>query len=210
MQSVTHAAWITVAALVLASAFVQEAPATGATQRVAWSQPATIDSHALYSKAAAKAHPRSMPEAGEIHSPGLLDRVARRMNGGLLPETQATEESRRTIDALRAYAASRDAVHYGEAARRVMHLASWNARGATGYATAAEEARTVAWTLALGYDWLAPRLDAAQKDRILGALRVRTNDLKKDASPDSSATLTAILTLVAGDMPEARVWLVQN
>lgn len=210
MQSVTHAAWITVAALVLASAFVQEAPATGSSRQAAWTPPAAIDSHALYSKAAAKAHPRSMPEAGEIHGPGLLDRVARRMNGGLLPETQATEESRRTIDALRAYAASRDGAHYAEAVRRVMHLASWDARGATGYAAAAEEARTVAWTLALGYDWLAPRLEAPQKDRILGVLRVRTADLKRDASPDSSATLTAILTLVAGDLPEARVWLVQH
>jgi hypothetical protein len=207
---VTHAAWITVGALVLTSAFVQEAPATGAIRTAARPQAAMVDSHALYSKAAAKAHPRSMPEAGEIHSPGLLDRVARRMNGGLLPETQATEESRRAIDALRAYAATRDAGHYTEALRRVMHLASWNARGTTGYAAAAEDARTVAWTLALGYDWLAPRLDEAQKDRILGALRVRTADLKRDTSHDSSATLTAILTLVAGDLPEAGVRLVQN
>jgi hypothetical protein len=179
VRSLTHAAWITVLALVLTSAFVQEAPATG-VRAAAWSQPPMVDSHALYSKAAAKAHPRSMPEAGEIHSAGLLDRVARRMGGGLLPETQATEESRRAIDALRAYAA------------------------------AAEEARTVAWTLALGYDWLAPRLDETSKHRILGALRVRTADLKRDPSPDSTATLTAILTLVAGDLPEARVWLVQN
>ena len=204
----THAAFITVVTLVLTSGFVQEAPATGAATAV--TQPATAGAHALFVKAAAKAHPRSMPEAGEVHSHGLLDRVARRMNGALLPETQATEESRRAIDALRAYAASRDAAHYEEAARRVMHLASWNPRGATGYAMAAEDARTVAWTLALGFDWLEPRLDDAQKDRILGALRVRASDLKRDTSPDSSATLTAILTLVAGDLPEARVWLVQN
>lgn len=209
MRSLTHAAWITILALVLASAFIQEAPAT-AVRATAWPQPAMIDSRALYSKAAAKAHPRSMPEAGEIHSAGLLDRVARRMGGGLLPETQATEESRRAIDALRAYAASRDSAHYKEALRRVMHLASWDPRGATGYAAAAEEARTVAWTLALGYDWLAPKLEETGKHRILGALRVRTADLKRDTSPDSSATLTAILTLVAGDLPEARVWLVQN
>lgn len=207
MHSITHAAWITVAALVLTSAFVQEAPATGATHRA---QPPSPGSQALYAKAAAKAHPRSMPEAGEIESAGLLDRVARRMNGTLLPDTQATEESRRAIDALRAYAASRDAGHYAEAVRRVMHLASWDPRGATSYAVAAEDARTVAWALALGYDWLSPRLDEAQKDRILAALRIRSTDLKRDASPDSTATLTAILTLVAGDMPEARVWLVQN
>jgi hypothetical protein len=190
-----YAAWITVLALTFTSVFAAEEARA---------------KDGLYTKAAAKAHPRSMPDAGEIHSAGLLERVARRMNGGLLPETQAMEESRRAIEALRAYAASRDTAHYKEALRRVLHVASWNPRGATGYATAAEDSRTVAWTLALGYDWLEPRLDAAQKARILGVLRVRAGDLKQDATPDSTATLTAILTLVAGDMPEARVWLVQN
>lgn len=204
---VTHAAWITVVTLVLTSAYVQEAPATGAPQVVELPAPG---SQALYAKAAAKAHPRSMPEAGEVHSAELLERVARRMNGTLLPETQATEESRRAIDALRAYAASRDTSHFAEALRRVMHLASWDPRGATAYTAAAEDARTVAWTLALGFDWLEPQLDQASKDRILGALRVRASDLKKDTSPDSTATLTAILTLVAGDLPDARIWVVQN
>jgi hypothetical protein len=207
VHSLSHAAWITVVALGLMSASIEEAPAIGAAGDV---RAAVAGSPALYARAAAKAHPRSMPEAGEVHSPGLLDRVARRMHGGLLPETQATEESRRAIDALRAYAATRDSAHYKEALRRVMHLASWDPRGASGYTLAPEDSRTVAWTLALGFDWLEPRLDAVQKDQILGALRVRAADLKRDTSPDSTATLTAILTLVAGDMPEARVWVVRN
>lgn len=207
MHKLSHAAWITVVALGLMSAFIEEAPATGAAGDV---KAAAVATPVLYERAAAKAHPRSMPEAGEVHSHGLLDRVARRMQGGLLPETQATEESRRAIDALRAYAATRDGAHYKEALRRVMHLASWDPRGASGYALAAEDSRTVAWALALGFDWLEPRLEAAQKDQLLGVLRVRAADLKRDTSPDSTATLTAILTLVAGDMPDARVWVVQN
>lgn len=207
MHSLSHAAWITVVALGLMSASIEEAPATGAAGDV---QAAAVGTPALYARAAAKAHPRSMPEAGEVHSHGLLDRVARRMQGGLLPETQATEESRRAIDALRAYAATRDSAHYSEALRRVLHLASWDPHGVSGYALAAEDSRTVAWALALGFDWLEPRLDPAQKVQLLGVLRVRAADLKRDTSPDSTATLTAILTLVAGDMPEARVWVVRN
>jgi hypothetical protein len=193
------AAW-TIALALAASALINGAQANGPQ----------AGTQALYAKAAAKAHPRSMPEASEIHSPGLLDRVARRMNGGLLPETQAMEESRRVIDALRAYAASRNSTHYGEALRRLLHLASWDPRGPSGYRSAAEDSRTVAWALALGYDWLAPQLLTQQKNRILDVLRIRAADLQKDTSPDSTATLTAILALVAGDMPDARVWLVQN
>jgi hypothetical protein len=151
-----------------------------------------------------------MPDAGEIMSPELVARVERRTNGALLPEVQAAEESRRTIEALRAYAASRDARHYKEALRRALHVASWDPRGATGTSSAPEDSRTVAWTLALAYDWLAPGLDATQKQKFLGALKARAGDLARDASPDSTATVTVISTLVAGDLPEARVWLVQN
>lgn len=194
-----QAVWVAVAAAILLIAVIEQAMSAEGTA-----------ARSVYTRAAAKAHPRSMPQAGEISSPELTARVERRMKGGLLPQSQATEESRRAIEALRVYAASREARHYEEALRRSLHIAAWDPRGATGYTAAPEDSRTVAWTLALAYDWLEPRLDEAQKRSLLDTLRVRAADLSRDTSPDSAATLTAISTLVAGDMPEARVWLVQN
>ena len=150
---------------------------------------------------------RSLPMNGERPSEALMREVERRRGGALLPESHAVEESRRTIAALRAYADTGADADFREALRRARHLASWNPRGRTAYANAPEDSRSIAWALALAYDWLSPRLDTTQKNLLLSPLRVRTDDMFEDLSPRSRPTLAAIAAMLAGDVPESKSWL---
>jgi hypothetical protein len=75
--------------------------------------------------------------------------------------------------------------------------------------------RTVAWTLALGYDWTYDYLSANQKQAILASIRARTQPMYEDIMKrittypyDSHGNVTlnivaAIGVLMAGDIPEA-------
>lgn len=140
----------------------------------------------------------------EAVSADMVREVQRRLNGTLLSERHALEESRRTIAALRVYAATGEQHFFSDALRRARHLAAWNPRGRTD-----EDSRSVAWALALAYDWLGPRLDNTQKTQLLAPLRERTNELINVVSPDGRPTLLAIATLLAGDVPESKLWLVK-
>lgn len=150
---------------------------------------------------------RSLPAAVEAPSAQLRREVERRRGGPLLPETRAREESRRTIAALRVYAATGAEKDFQEALRRARHVASWNPRGATAHARAPKDSRTIAWTLTLAYDWLSPRLDTVQRNLLLSPLRVRADDMFDEFLPESVPTLTAIATLLAGEVPESKSWL---
>lgn len=164
--------------------------------------------NALYAQSAAMAHPRSLRDAAGLHNSEKLPAVDWRLGGALLPEAQALEEATRTVAVLRAYAATAALEYFDDALRRARHIATWNARGASAHANRRDDSRTIAWTLALAYDQLAPRLDAAHKILLLGALKVRAADMYQDDSLDGQtlAVLAAIATLVAGDLPEAHAW----
>lgn len=173
-------------------------------------EPALIDSPAarFYESAAQLERPRSLREAAALHTAAHAREVDRSLGGALLPEARAAEEARRAIAVLRAYAATGEEKYFADALRRARHLAAWNPRGATAHARAPEDSRSIAWTLALAYDRLAPRLDTAQKNVILSPLRVRAADLYQDDSLDAEAlaALAGIATLLAGDLPEAKAW----
>jgi hypothetical protein len=79
-------------------------------------------------------------------------------------------------------------------------------------------ARMLAWALALGYDWLHPRLDPASRKVILSSLEKRLGHMHDDViggrsrvaryPRDSHGQLTVVMlgmmaTLVAGDLPQA-------
>lgn len=107
-----------------------------------------------------------------------------------------------------------------EAVRRVMHLAAWDTRGSTGLVQHNQATRTILLTLAIGYDWFHDALSAAQKRRLLDAIRERGDDLYKQLlvsqtlqrNPyDSWASFTltflvAAAPLVAGELPQAQAW----
>src|SRR5258706_6585005 len=94
-----------------------------------------------------------------------------------------------------------------------MNLASWNSRGAVGYAANDMASRTVAWTLALGYDWMHDQLNTFQKAAIVAAIRAHVQPMYNDIVPrlsrypfDSHGNVTltmtaAIAALMAGDSP---------
>jgi hypothetical protein len=177
---------------------------------VSFAGPAQIESPAarFHERAAQLERPRSLRDAAALHTAEHAREVDRRLGGALLPETRAVQEAQRTVAVLRAYAATGEEKYFAESLRRARHLAAWNPRGASAHARAPGDSRTIAWTLALAYDRLAPRLDAAQKNVILSPLRVRAADLYQDDSLDAEAlaALAGIATLLAGDLPEAKAW----
>ena len=128
-------------------------------------------------------------------------------------------ESKRASASAFAWAVTRQPAYGADGARRLMNLASWNSRGAVGYAANDMASRTVAWTLALGYDWMHDQLNTFQKAAIVAAIRAHVQPMYNDIVPrlsrypfDSHGNVTltmtaAIAALMAGDIPEADQWL---
>ena len=86
-------------------------------------------------------------------------------------------------------------------------------------------ARFMTFVLALGYDWLHPRLDAATRSRLQAVLKARMGQMYGElvgersriaARPrdshgiQTSIMLGAMLPLVAGDIPEADAWMART
>ncbi len=130
----------------------------------------------------------------------------------------ATESKRAMASAL-AYAMTRQPSHGADGTRRLMNMASWSTRGPVGYAHNDMASRTIAWTLALGYDWMHDHLSPLQKAAIVASIKGHANPMFHDIAPrisrypyDShgnvSLTLVAAIgALMAGDIPEADEWL---
>jgi hypothetical protein len=128
-------------------------------------------------------------------------------------------EQKRTLAAALAWAGTHERRHGEDAARRLMAQAMWSLSGPISYKVNDMANRTVAWTLALGYDWTYDYLSANQKQVILASIRARTQPMYEDimkritAYPyDSHGNVTlnivaAIGVLMAGDIPEADNWV---
>lgn len=143
--------------------------------------------------------------AQEMPSAEVMREAEFRREGALLPAHLAVEESRRAIAVLRAYAATGDERHFHEALRRARHLAQLDPRESS-----LDDSLTIAWTLALACEWLAPRLDAGMRDALLAPLRARAGMLFNKAWPESLPALTVIARLLAGhDQDDTRLWLLK-
>jgi hypothetical protein len=128
-------------------------------------------------------------------------------------------ESKRAMSSALAWALTRQPAYGMDGARRLMNLASWNPRGPVGYKSNDMASRTIAWTLALGYDWMPDALNAFQKAAIVAAIKAHAQPMFDDIAPrisrypyDSHGNVTltviaAIGALMAGDIPEADEWL---
>ena len=130
-------------------------------------------------------------------------------------------EQKRTLAAAYAWAVTKDARFGADAARRLLAQASWSTTGPIAFANNDMASRTVAWTLALGYDWAYDYLDPSQKRAILAAIRTRTNDMYNqyiatnqittypyDSHGNLTLTITAAIgTLMAGEIAEADQWV---
>ncbi|HUQ27811.1 MAG TPA: DUF4962 domain-containing protein [Usitatibacter sp.] len=128
-------------------------------------------------------------------------------------------EQKRTLASALAWAGTRDRRHGEDAARRLMAQVAWSTTGPISYKNNDTANRTVAWTLALGYDWTYEYLSAQQKLAIAAAIRARTQPMFEDIMKritvypyDSHGNITlntvaAIGALMAGDIPEADNWV---
>lgn len=128
-------------------------------------------------------------------------------------------EQKRALGAALAWAATHQSQYGDDAARRMLGLARWNPAGATSYKKNDMANRTVAWTLALAYDWAEDRLTPTQRQQVLAAIEARTQPMFDDVSLrlasypyDSHGNLTlgivaAIGTLMVGEIPAAERWV---
>ncbi|HZM33728.1 MAG TPA: hypothetical protein VFC18_04470 [Burkholderiales bacterium] len=119
--------------------------------------------------------------AQEVPSAALMREVETRCGGTLLPAQHATEEARRTIAAMRAYAGTGNESYYREALRRALHIAAFDTRDSS-----ARDSRNIAWALALAHHWLSPRLDEAHKQALLEPLRARVRQWLEGSERDYS------------------------
>jgi hypothetical protein len=131
-------------------------------------------------------------------------------------------EQKRALNSALAYAATKNGKYGDDGARRLMAMAGWNVSGPIGFKSNDMASRNVAWTLALGYDWMNDYLSAEQKAAILDAIRIRTREMYNEYIATSEITknpydshgnltltiMAAIASLVAGDIPEADKWVV--
>ena len=152
----------------------------------------------------------------KLHTPVQAEPTAR-SDGSNYDDTVA--EQKRTLGAALAWAVTREDRFAADASRRLLAQARWSPNGAISYARNDMANRTVAWTLALGYDWMHERLQSGEKAEILAAIRARTQPMHADVVPrlaaypyDSHGNVTlvivaAIAALTAGDIPEADAWL---
>jgi hypothetical protein len=162
----------------------------------------------------------------------LLEEVDGKMHLAVEPEPKAESknsnyeatvaEQKRALNSALAWAATKQGKYGDDGARRLMAMAGWNASGAIGFKNNDMASRNVAWTLALGYDWMNEYLSPEQKSAILEAIRFRTRDMYNEYIAtgeitkypyDSHGNLTltimaAIASLVAGDIPDADKWVV--
>jgi hypothetical protein len=133
----------------------------------------------------------------------------------------AVSEQKRTLAAALAWAGTHDRRCGEDAARRLMAQAAWSTTGPIAYRTNDMASRTVAWTLALGFDWTYDYLSAQQKQAIVAAIRARTQPMFEDMMKriavypyDSHGNVTlnvvaAIGVLMAGEIVEADEWVKQ-
>jgi hypothetical protein len=200
------------------------------------------DMKELLARVKAKPHPRGLPDAAtlkkmaEQRSQGVaklrqeVDKWSRRP---LMPmpnsessgkdNSQVYDETKRTMNALAAYALTGDERYYQESVRLLKSMAAWDPNGTTSYNRRGMNmgARTMTYALVLGYDWLYPKLDASTKAALLSSIGTRLAHMNQDvigerarvaAQPrDSHGQLSATMlgmmaTLMAGDLPQADAW----
>ncbi|HJR70264.1 MAG TPA: heparinase II/III family protein [Gammaproteobacteria bacterium] len=154
---------------------------------------------ALLQSAAAKPHPRALPQPEELQLmlatrqaglAELLRLVDAAASDAAEPEpvgdveaeieAQAFAAIERTMNALFAFVATGSDAHYAQALQRALDIAAWDPHGRTSYALVDEPARGIASTLAVAYDWLFPRLDELQKAALLTPLEVRLREISAD------------------------------
>lgn len=194
---------------------------------------------ALLATVTGKPHPRGLPDAATLATmrsqrsgavSALMSEVSGRARNAVPSQGYTYDDaytySKLAQSALMACVYSGQDPYCSDAVRRVTNLAAWDPNGSTSYLKPGgmdQAARYLTWTIGIGYDWLHPRLTAAQREQILASLNTRTavmyNDIigsrsriaryPRDSHANQTLTVVAHLsTLLAGDLAVAgSTWL---
>ncbi len=154
----------------------------------------------VFNHAAAKPHPRALPDAATLQAmlnqrQGALSLLYSKVDGALgvppQPEpsygtyqdtisAQTYAECQRLRDSALAWLVSGNQAYLADALARSQSLASWDPHGTTAYASVDQVSRAIAGTLTLAYDWLYPQLTTDQKTQLLGSILARGGDMYSD------------------------------
>jgi len=118
------------------------------------------------------AHPRT-------YEPGAALRTSKGIDALRLLEIQSVTfgEEERVLRLALAALALRDEPLASAAKQRALDLAGWAPRGVTGFFFHDFAGLSIAWTLALAYDWLHDQWTAEEKRRLLAAIKPRVEDM---------------------------------
>lgn len=86
-------------------------------------------------------------------------------------------EAERLLASAYLWLVTQDESARSDAKRRALNLAKWSPRGATGVWYQDQAARSIAWSLALAYDWLYGGWSAAERAQLLSAIKPRLEDM---------------------------------
>lgn len=153
----------------------------------------------LFGRAAAKPHPRALPDPATAQAmidqrqPGIAMLIAT-VNGALADPVPAEptsgsvndvavlaqDECRRMLDAALAWLVTSNQAYLTDAGRRAQNLAAWDPHGITGYAAEDSTGSLIAAALALTYDWLYPWIGPGQASQLQAAILARATDMYND------------------------------
>ncbi|MGH8686980.1 MAG: hypothetical protein ACREVQ_04645, partial [Burkholderiales bacterium] len=143
------------------------------------------DMSVLVRRLVAEPHPRSLPDAATLaamagqRSAALVALRDQVRSDPQPPAAGARGDGFRfgsmALASLMAYAYDGTDAYLADAKRGVLDLAAWDPRGPT--SSNDTESTFVAWVATLGYDWLAPALDRAERKTLASMLSVRIGDL---------------------------------
>ena len=166
-------------------------------------------------------------KGGEVGHIGPIERRAgyEARAIGEVATKQSMERATRNAQGLAFAALVTTRQDYVEAAKRhLLALAALDVNGPTGVNQEDLSARNVAWTLALGLDWLYPHWTGAERGRLLAAIAPRLEDFAQrwvhgprslEKQPIDShgneilGALAEISVLLAGETPLADRWLAE-
>jgi hypothetical protein len=168
--------------LLLAACGVDGAPPGGAHGQAA--SPISRSSHSLGQAGSAHAAVLMARKAADLAAPlpaepsaALPAEPAARAAHMARIRSVAGDEADRILRMAFSARMLRDEAGTAAAKRRALHLASWDPRGATGFFTQDQAGRSVAWALALAYDWLRNEWTPEERKTLLDAIRPRVEDM---------------------------------
>lgn len=153
-------------------------------------------------------------------NPALLEPGAGRDAAMMAIQKLVFGEENKVLPEALVWLATRNAMALSDAKRRALNLASWDVNGTTGFRVHDQAGLSIAWTLALAYDWLYPEFNESERGRLNSAIGERLKQIMSNVpfglddvrrlnthpfdshGADALARVSAICTVMAGVSPQ--------